>query len=73
MIQFALAISIRIEDPVVQGIELVNVRVVVDTGDNPNALDDVMGIAGVLTPDHFNVEGKILIDDRIVEQHKTVR
>lgn len=51
MVEFALAITVRVKDAVVDQPECFRFRVDIDTGDNADATDDAVCIPTVLATD----------------------
>jgi len=72
MIQFGLAISIGIIDPVIDDPKLIRIRVDIDTRDNPDAFDDPVGIAAVLASHQFDLMRIVLVGHGIIEDQKPV-
>ena len=67
MIQFALAIPLRVVNPVVNDPELIRFRVDVDTRHHSNPLDNAMSISTVLPSHQFDLEGGIVIQHGVVK------
>ena len=49
MIQFGFAIALRVINPIVNQPEPILLRIDIDTCDHPNAIDDALGVAALLT------------------------
>jgi hypothetical protein len=72
VIQLSFAIAIRIINAIVNDPELVYLRIDVHTGNDTDALDDLMGIATVLASNQVDVSGKILVNHGVIENNETV-
>jgi hypothetical protein len=69
VIEFAVAIAVRIINPVVNPPELVGLGIDLDTGPPPDAFDHGLGIVTVLMTHQLNGKGAILVQDRIIKHH----
>jgi len=67
MIEFAFAVSLWIIEAVVNQLELIQRRIDVHAGHDPNTLDELFGIAAVLASHPFDCKGSVLIQHRVVE------
>ncbi len=67
MIEFAFAVSLWIIEAVVNQLELIQRRIDVHAGHDPNTLDELFGIAAVLASHQFDRKGSVLIQHRVVE------
>ena len=71
MVEFCLAISIRIIDPIINDPKLVQFRIDIHTGhDAVDAVDDAMCVSAVLTSHQLNIVRKVLVCNRIIENNK---
>ena len=67
MVQLALAISVRIEDAVVNHPELLSAGVDVHAGDQPYASDDTLLVATPLPTHHFDVRSEAMIEYSVIK------
>jgi hypothetical protein len=67
MIQFALAVSIRVKDAIVNHPELLAMRVDVHTRDQADTSDHTLFIAAPLPTHHLDVGSKAVVQHRIIE------
>ena len=68
VIDLAAAITLWIEETKIENPEALQLRVDVDTGDDPDAGNHCVGVAAPLSSYHFNEMGVSLVKYRVVKQ-----
>ena len=72
MVEFGFAVAVRIENPVINHPKAINRRVVINAGDNADALDNPADIARILATHTFNVVRVRFVGDRIIKDDVAV-
>lgn len=67
LIKLRFAIAIGVINAIINDPKLVGLGVDINAGDDADAFDDVVGIATVLAAHQVNLEGVVLIQDRVIE------
>ncbi len=73
LVELGLAIGLGGVDPVVDDPEAVELRVEVDTGDDPDGLDDALGGAAPWAAGRLDLAAVVLVEDRLIEEHAALR
>ncbi len=68
MVEFSLAILIRVINAIVNQPALIQFWVDIHAGDHPNPFDEGMGITTVLSSDQLDLERAVVIQHRIVNR-----
>lgn len=70
VIEFALAVSVWVVNPIVDDPKLIQVRIDIHTSDDPDALDDALCVSAVLPSHQFDCMRVVLVGHRIIEDKK---
>ncbi|OQA13842.1 MAG: hypothetical protein BWY63_03347 [Chloroflexi bacterium ADurb.Bin360] len=73
MIQFAFSVAVGIVDAVINNPELIQFRIHIHAGHNPDPTDDPMFVAAILLAHQFNLTGVLLIQHGIIKDHIALR
>jgi len=68
VIDLAAAITLWIKETKIENPAALQLRVDLDTGDDPNAGNHCMGVAASLSSYHFNEMGMSLVKHRVVKE-----
>ena len=72
MVEFGLAVAVRVEDAIINDPVLVGCGVVVNQIDDADAFDDTVSIAAVVASDTRDLKGVRLIEHGSIEEQITV-
>lgn len=73
MVELALAVPVRIVDAVIDHPVLARLGIDVHAVDQADALDQAVRVAGKLQPHQFDLVREVLVQHRVVENHKAIR